>query len=83
MNNTNTSLGENETGAFRNRMLQKNADPIGVKISKRYIAMILSSKTSDPKMKFHNNPFTRFYVNREQNLRRTHGNIHTDRREFR
>ena len=37
----------------------------------------LVEKTSDPYIKFHNNSFSRFYVNREQDLRGTHGNINT------
>ena len=45
--------------------------------------MILSYKTTDPNMKFHNNPFSRFYVNREQLLRETHGNLHTGKHTYR
>ena len=55
----------------------------GVKISKFYIAMNVSLKTSDPNMKFHNNPFGRFYVIREQLFAETTQTyIHTDRLEF-
>ena len=39
--------------------------------------MNLSYKTSDPNMNFHNDPFSRFCVNREQLLRGTYRNIHT------
>ena len=52
-------------------------DNFGVKISKSYIAMNLSKKTSNPNVKFHNNPYSRSYVNREQDLLGTHGNTQT------
>ena len=57
--------------------------PFRVNISKRYIAMILREKISDPNMKFHNNPFSRFFVNREQLFAETTQTYkHTNRQGF-
>ena len=43
----------------------------------RYIAINVSQKIYDPNVKFHNNPFSRYYVNRELTFRGNHANIQT------